>query len=360
MADKRCLVVGAGTMGGGHARLISSGRVAGAALAGIVDVDGARAEAAAGAAGGAPHFTSLEEAIGALKPDAAYVATPDALHRAPVEALAAAGVAILVEKPLATTTEDARAMVEAVQRGSVYAEVNYSNRWNPPYVEAKRAIDRGETGEALSFNVRLNNPISSPRDNLSWSATSSPAWFLMSHCLDLACWLGGRRAHSVFATGGKGVLAAAGKDTWDWIHASVRWDGGGDGFFESAWVLPESWPGGIEFTFRMLGTKGLVDIDTTRQSLAVAGQRFGYPSTLNWNADRFTAFVRGIDGQGRTRVTFEEGAHITAILVAVHRSLETGVVEAVTDQLSRGSPATSRPFSIQRRSAGSSFAAAVS
>ena len=326
MTDKRFLVVGAGTMGGGHARLFASGRVPGASLAGVVDIDLARAQAAAGDTSA---YADLAEAIAALKPDAAYVATPDGLHRTPVELLAGAGISILVEKPLATTVADAEAMLAAITAAGVHAEVNFSNRWNPPYVAAKRTVDRGEVGEVLSYNVRLNNPVSSPRDRLSWSAQSSSAWFLMSHCLDLACWLGKKRALSVYATGQKGVLTAAGVDTWDYIHAVVRWEGGGDGVFEAVWVLPDSWPGGVEFNFRLLGSKGAIDVDTTKQLISVSSDRHHFPGTLNWTIDRMSEFVRALDGTARTTVPFEDGVHVTRILVAIHKSLETGAVEAV-------------------------------
>ncbi|MEX0781836.1 MAG: Gfo/Idh/MocA family oxidoreductase [Dehalococcoidia bacterium] len=326
--NKRFLVVGAGTMGGGHARLLASGRVPGAELAGVVDLNGALAESVAKATA-SQAFTSLEEAIAAVRPDCAYVATPDALHREPVERLAAAGVAILVEKPLATTVDDGEAMVAAVKRAGVYAEVNFSNRWNPPFAEGLRAIEAGDLGEVRSFNVRLNNPISSPRDRLAWSGGTTPAWFLMSHCLDLAHWFSGKRAVAAYASGSKGVLAAQGIDTWDWIHATVIYENGGDGVFEAAWILPESWPGQIEFNFRVLGTHGAIDVDTTRQSIAVSSARHHYPPTLNWAQQRFTAFVRAVDGQGRTRVSFEDGLEVTRILVAIHSSLASGQVERV-------------------------------
>jgi len=140
-SEKRFLVVGAGTMGNGYARMLADGRVPGAMLAGVVDIDGTKALELAGATG-APAFGDIETATVETGADAAYVATPDGLHRTPVEALARKGLAILVEKPLATTVEDAQAMVEAVNAAGVYAEVNYSNRWNPPFQEAMRTIKR--------------------------------------------------------------------------------------------------------------------------------------------------------------------------------------------------------------------------
>lgn len=328
MKDKRVLVVGAGTMGSVYSWMLRSDRVPGARLAGVVDLVPEKARAATGGTG-AEAYGSLAEALSAQRPDAAYVATPDALHREPVEMLAEAGVAILVEKPLATTNEDAQAMIDAVKGAGVYAEVNYSNRWNPPFVAAKRSIDAGEIGEVRSFNVRLNNAISSPRDRLAWAGATTSAWFLMSHCLDLAYWLGNDTAVSVYATGFRGQLSALGVDTYDWIHATVRYASGGDGVFEAAWTLPESWPAGIEFSYRILGTQGAIDIDNTRQNIAVTADRVRYPPTLAWDTTRMGAFIRSLDGEGRTRVPFEDGLETTRILVAVHRSLASGAVEAV-------------------------------
>lgn len=328
MRRKKVLIVGAGTMGGGYARMISAGRVPEAELVGIVDIDAARARAVAEATG-VPAFDDLSAAIRSTGPDAAYVATPDATHRAPVEILARERVAILVEKPLATTNEDAQGMLAAVQQAGVHAEVNYSNRWNPPFMAANRAIDAGEIGDVRSFNVRLNNPIASPRDRLKWAGSTTSAWFLMSHCLDLAYWLGKKRALRVFASGHKGALAALGVDTYDWIHALVQYEDGADGVFEAAWILPESWPGGIEFTYRILGSKGVIDVDNTLQNIKIAASRVHYPPTLSWDAARLSAFLRAIDGQGRTRVPFEDGVACTKTLVAIHKSLRSGLVETI-------------------------------
>lgn len=326
--DRKFLIIGAGTMGSGHARMIAANRVPGATLAGIVDIDGTRALELANATGSRA-FGDIETALRETGADTAYVATPDALHRRPVEALCRAGVAILVEKPLATTNEDALAMLEAVKASGVYAEVNYSNRWNPPFVEAARTIDSGDFGDIRSFNVRLNNPVSSPRERLGWSGTTTPAWFLMSHCLDLAYWLSRKRAISVYASGGRGELSSFGIETWDWVHATVRYADGADGVFESCWILPDSWPGGIEFNFRVIGSKGAITVDNTFQNISVSTGQHRYPSTINWAPQRFQAFVRAIEGQGRTRVPFEDGVEITKILVAIHRSLDSGAVELV-------------------------------
>ncbi|GIW13222.1 MAG: oxidoreductase [Tepidiforma sp.] len=327
-AEKRILVIGAGAMGSAWARMLAEGRVPGVGLAGIVDIDGARALELANATG-TNAFGDIATAVGATRPDAGYVATPDALHRGPVEELAALGVPVLVEKPLATTVEDAAAMVEAVRRGGVHAEVNWVQRWNPALMEAMRTVAGGELGEVRLFNGRLNHPVTSPRERLHWSGGTTPAWFLMGHLLDLALWLGRKRAVSVYAVGGRGELAGRGIETYDWVHAVVRYADGADGVFEACWILPESWPMASDLGLRVVGTRGALEVDGGRQGLAVAGERYRLPAVLQWAPQRLAAFLRAAESGGAPGASFEDGAAVTRLLVALHRSLDSGAVERV-------------------------------
>lgn len=93
--------------------------------------------------------------------------------------------------------------------------------------------------------------------------------------------------------------------------------------------MPESWPGGVEFNFRAVGTAGAIDVDTTFQNIAISSARHRFPGTISWAPQRLTAFIRAMHGEGRGRVSFEDGVEVTKILVAVHRSLESGQVELV-------------------------------
>jgi predicted dehydrogenase len=275
-------IVGAGTMGGRATARLSAGELRDFVLAGVTDLDSARAEAVASANQGAA-YPSLAALVEAERPDALYIATPDDAHRSPCLEAATLGVPFLVEKPLATTVEDAEAIASATADAGVVAEVNLSNRWNPPFVEAKRQADAGELGDFVTLFARLNNSIGSPTERLGWASRTTSAWFLLSHCLDLAYWLHGRRAVSVYASGVRGLLEERGIDTYDSIHAIVRYEGGADGSYESVWVLPEGMPAPVEFTFRYVGSRGAATIDTHEQAIRVASEeRTVFPGTLNW------------------------------------------------------------------------------
>lgn len=323
-------IVGAGTMGGRYAERIVAGEFGvDLQLAGIADLDEARATAVA-APLNTEAYPTTEALLEAATPDALYIATPDGAHLAPALAAAEAGVPFLLEKPLATSVEDAEAIAAAVESAGIVAEVNYSNRWNPPFVAAKQAIDRGELGDFVTLSTRLNNSIGSPTERLGWAGNTTSGWFLLSHTIDLAHWLHGRRAVSVYASGTRGILEARDIPTYDSIHAIVRYDDGSDGHFESVWVLPDGMPAPVEFTFRYVGSQGAATIDTHDQNIAIAtSARLDYPGTLNWAPQRIADFVAAVRGEREPAVPIREAIEATRILVALHRSLESGAVEAV-------------------------------
>ena len=93
--------------------------------------------------------TDLDEMLAVPGLDAIYVATPNAAHRAIVEAAAAAGKAVLCEKPLATDTCDAEAMVAAAQRAGVLLGTAYDQRWHPAHAALRKLVPQLGTVTAV-------------------------------------------------------------------------------------------------------------------------------------------------------------------------------------------------------------------
>ncbi len=91
-------------------------------------------------------YASLQELL--LHPglDAVIVATPTPLHARQVQLLAAAGLHVLVEKPMATTVDDARAMVQACERAGVVLLVGHSHGYDAPVMAMRAVIEGGELG----------------------------------------------------------------------------------------------------------------------------------------------------------------------------------------------------------------------
>jgi predicted dehydrogenase len=74
-------------------------------------------------------FAKVDEMLETAKPQAVLVYTNTYDHRSVVEACARHGIPVMMEKPLAVSTEDARAIEAAAQRGKIQVLVNYETTW---------------------------------------------------------------------------------------------------------------------------------------------------------------------------------------------------------------------------------------
>lgn len=180
----KVLVVGVGFMGAMHARAVHESKQA--HVCAVVD----HAEAAARTVGdelGVAAFTDLTRAISDVEPDAAIVATPDSLHRAPVTSLIEAGVHVLVEKPLATTMEDAQFIVDLAERRGARIMTGHITRFLARYTRVVDAIRDGDLGRPVMITTSTWGPKSI---GARVSTTTSPLWHFAIHDIDLIQWIG--------------------------------------------------------------------------------------------------------------------------------------------------------------------------
>lgn len=181
----KVLVIGVGFMGAMHARTVAGSRLA--QVCGVVDNNQATADAV-GAELGVPAFTDLARALDETAPDAAVIATPDPFHRGPAEAVIEAGVAVLVEKPLATTVDDAQAMVDLAQTRGTRLMTGHITRFHPRYLQVFATLRSGEVGEPVIITTSTWGPRSL---GVRVAATTTPLWHFGIHDIDLVQWLTG-------------------------------------------------------------------------------------------------------------------------------------------------------------------------
>jgi predicted dehydrogenase len=133
-ATLRCGVVGVGKMGRHHARLWT--QVSGCDLVGIVDSSAERRQQVIDQYGGRGH-DSVDSLIDAGV-DLVTIATPTVHHREAAERLLAAGVHCLIEKPLAPTPDEARAIADAAKRSGAMLQVGHVVRYDPVMVAIRK------------------------------------------------------------------------------------------------------------------------------------------------------------------------------------------------------------------------------
>lgn len=146
---RRIAVVGAGSMGANHARILSLMDVE---LAAVVDADESRARAL-GARFGCPWSTDLAQ-VESL--DAAIVAVPTAAHL-PVALLGLEmGLDLLVEKPLAGSSAEGARIVQAAQEAGRVLAVGHVERFNPACLDLARFVR-----DPHFFSARRTSPYTS-------------------------------------------------------------------------------------------------------------------------------------------------------------------------------------------------------
>jgi myo-inositol 2-dehydrogenase / D-chiro-inositol 1-dehydrogenase len=176
-------VVGAGAMGAAHVDTLARW-VPGAEVTAIFDADAARCKDVAGRVAARP-ADSAEEVVGADDVDAVLVAAPDPLHEELVLACMAAGRPTLCEKPLATSVEGSRRVVEAeVRLGRRLIQVGFMRRFDPAYLELRAALQGHGVGDVRAMHCLHRNAAAHPAATSEGVLVNS-----MIHEFDSVPWL---------------------------------------------------------------------------------------------------------------------------------------------------------------------------
>ena len=137
-----------------------------------------------------PAHDTLDSLLSDPELHAVLIATPDRLHCSQAVAAAEAGKHVLLEKPIATTLEDARAIVDACEQNGVTLGLCYHLHWHDGHRQIVSRAHAGEFGELR--HVRAMWTWHAP-DGYNWRASSELGrWWSLAgvgtHCLDLARW----------------------------------------------------------------------------------------------------------------------------------------------------------------------------
>ena len=331
-------VVGCGIFGSIHADTYSEYEKA--ELVAVCDIDEERARETAEKFGASTYTTDFKEIAESPHIEAVSIATPDFAHVEPVLTMLEAGKNVLVEKPMATKAEDARKMIKTAKKKGLRIMTDYHNRFNPVFLQTKEAIDAGEIGKPVMVYSRLANTRYVPLEMLSWAGKTGPQWFLLPHTVDIIRWLISQEPRQVYAAGSRKYLKEKGVDAYDAIQAIVKFD---EAFatFETAWILPESWPSVIDFVANIVGTEGKIDLDVGNTGIRICGEKFSYPFYIgqqNAHGRRVGFFRlpimhfvdRVLDGQEMV-IKPEDGFIATAVIEAMEKSIASGQPEEVEE-----------------------------
>ena len=177
-------VLGAGgNIGHTHSQNIAT-YVDGARLAAVYDLNTERAEEVAKTYG-AKVMASAEELIASPEIDAVVIASWDGTHADLAVKCIEAGKPVFCEKPLATTLEDAKKVVEAEKAsGKRLLQIGFMRRFDPDYIKMKKILDSGELGAPLMAHC-----ISRTRSHPKNHTTEQHITNIAIHEIDICRWL---------------------------------------------------------------------------------------------------------------------------------------------------------------------------
>ena len=137
MSSVKVGVVGVGYLGQHHARIYSE--IPETTLVGVVDINQERAREIAKRYSTTPYY-DYRELFGKI--DAVSIVVPTVLHRLIAGHFIEEGINILIEKPVTTTLEEARELMEMANRKKVILQVGHIERFNSAVIELSKIIDR--------------------------------------------------------------------------------------------------------------------------------------------------------------------------------------------------------------------------
>ena len=260
--------------------------------------------------------------------DAVVVCSENKNHARDVIPALQGGVHVLCEKPISTTIEDARAMIQASETSGSQLRTAFPVRYLPSVVRAREIVRGGALGRVLALNGTNHGQIPG-------------GWFLdpelagggavMDHTVHLADvmrWMLDVEVKSVYAEVDS-FFEAGGTD--DAAILTLELEGGSfaDGAFatiDPSWSRGDGYPTWGDVTLRISGTSGVLDVDPFAQPLRTFDHETGAPSWSHMGEDMnvlmLADFLRGVAEDEPSGASGLDGLRTLEVVLAAYRSGE--------------------------------------
>ncbi len=304
--------------------------IPGVEMIGIADEDAQRGQHFA-ALFDTPLFESYESLL-AAQPDGVVICSENAKHRPLVEMAAQAGVHVCCEKPLATTLEDARVIIEVCKEADVILMTAFPMRFSAPMIEMKQMLDAGALGEIYACNSTNQGQI--PIHHRRWFvdpllAGGGAVMDHTVHLADILRWYLKYEVVDVFAQSNR-ILHANQVEVETGGLIMLTFANGTFASIDCSWSKPANYPTWGGLTMELISERGLTTIDAFSQNLDVYRASTSDHSWHYWGSDANQAmmeeFVAAIREGRPPSVTGEDGYRALEITLAAYASVESGKV----------------------------------
>jgi predicted dehydrogenase len=198
--------------------------------------------------------TSIQAAVTHPEVDTVVVGLPNHMHADAVAAAAAAGKAVLVTKPLARSADEARRILDTVERAGVFGGYLEDLVYTPKTRKALASTRSGAIGDVLWVRSRETHP--GPHSAWFWDATQAGGGAIVDlgcHCIEIVRSFAGKGNRPVEVMCWAGTLVHP-IEAEDNAIALIRFESGAVGQFEVSWTFR----GGMDLRDEVAGTEGTI------------------------------------------------------------------------------------------------------
>jgi predicted dehydrogenase len=230
----RVAVVGLGKMGVAHTAVLAS--IPDVELVGLSDHHAPLGRSVRGLGHRAPFFPNPARMIEKVRPDAVFVCTQPDVHREIAELALASGAAVFVEKPLAHTLEEAKALAASAARHERPVACGYNLAFVPIFAAARHALNAGVVGAMRQARASMYlSQTFGPRKGWMYDPARSGGGVVTnvsSHLLFLLQWMIGAPVEA------RATWTRYYGEVEDELHAMMRLASGAEIGFDSSWSVP--------------------------------------------------------------------------------------------------------------------------
>lgn len=227
---------------------------------------------------GFPHaYETYEELLDNVEMDGVIVASPHHLHAEQAMAALAKGSHVMVEKPMATNSADARRLIAAADKAGREILVPYGWSFQPYFKKAHELVASGRIGRIRHVSAQMATPIEDlvsggelqgtenemfRPERATWAhpGAGGYGWGQLVHMLGGLFYVTGLEPDSVFALLGKSRI-----DTDIHNALAMTFVGGATGSLSGSASVPPGSP--FQVDIRLFGTEGMLLLDVERERL---------------------------------------------------------------------------------------------
>jgi len=294
---------------------------------------------------------NMDKVVGRKDVDVVVISLPNNLHEAAVAACAKAGKHVLCTKPLGRNAEEAKRMLDMVEKAGITGGYLEDLCYTPKFLKSVKSIQDGNIGKVLWAKSREAHP--GPHSDWFWDHEQSGGGAMVDlgcHCVEIARGYIGKKVRpvEVMCWAATQVHPIKAEDS---AIGLVKYANGAIGQFEVSWCFR----GGMDLRDEVMGTEGTIWLNNflrTGFEMFSTGKG-GYvaekaESNSGWlfpvgdeihelgYTNMFTDMFNAIENKTEPMETFYDGYIVNAILDACYNSAKTGKWEPVQIEGWRG------------------------